>query len=282
MDYFAIYADFLKNSLAPRRPLRIVFDCSNGTTGLVLEKLFAGQQSCETTLLNKIPDGNFPAHGPNPLAAGAFNQLSAEVISKKADLGAIFDADGDRVFFVDNLGRPIEPAAAILLLSERFGGSIALPVNVGPFVRERLRALGREVVDARVGHYFLKKIMREKDLDFCAEQSGHYYFKKFFGLDSGIFAVIEFINAASALSVTLSDWIATLPPHWISEEINFEVADKEAALKRLKKLYERSAQKTSDLDGLSFEFADWWFNVRSSNTEDLLRLNLEAKSKKIF
>lgn len=282
MDYLKLYADFLGRYLKPKRPLKIVFDCSNGTTGLVLEKLFADQQNCETTLLNKRPDGNFPAHGPNPMAEGAMDGLGREVAEKKADLGAVFDADGDRVFFVDDAGRKIEPAAAILLLGSRFKGAIALPVNIGPFVREQLAANGHETIDARVGHYFMKKLLKEKGSAFAAEQSGHYYFEHFFSLDSGILAAVEFINAVSELNMPLSAWVDQLPPRWISEEINFRVADKAAALAKLKSVYASAAAKVSELDGLSLQFADWWCNVRASNTENFLRLNLEARSGELF
>ena len=282
MEYFSIYADFLKAYLKPKRPIKVVMDCSNGTVGLVLESLFADKHWRETVLLNKNPDGNFPAHGPNPLASGAADELARVVVDSKADLGAIFDADGDRVFFVDNLGRKLDPAAAAILLAENFKGGIVLPANVGPFVRKELSRRGHETLNSRVGHYFLKKVMREKDLDFGAEQSGHFYFKKFFGLDSGIFAAIESINSVSGLTGKLSDWVDTLSSRWISEETNFLVADKKKAILELQNRYAAAAVEVSDLDGLSFQFSDWWFNVRPSNTEDLLRLNLEADNQKLF
>ncbi len=283
MDYFRLYAEYLSEFLDVKQPLRVVFDCSNGTTGLVLKNLFAGKQTpIEAKLINERPDGNFPAHGPNPLAKGALDQLASAVVMSKSDLGAVFDADGDRVFFTDNLGRLVRPAAAILLLVSRFAGDLALPVNVGPFVKKALSKIGRKAIDSRVGHYFLKKLIKEKQLDFAAEQSGHYYFKEFFGLDSGILAALEFINAAADLRQPLAQWINQLPPHFISEEINFEVADKAAAIAALKEKYGSSAKKTSELDGLSMEFDQWWFNVRPSNTENLLRLNLEAESESWF
>ncbi len=282
MNYIKPYADFLRSSFSPKRSLRIVFDCSDGTTGMVLEALFSVKQNCETILLNKNPDGNFPAHGPNPLSEGAFDQLSEAVIKNKADLGIIFDADGDRAFFVDDLGRRLDPSAAILMLAARFTGEVVLPVNIGPFVRKRLAEMNRQTVDSRIGHYFLKKITRERGADFAAEQSGHYYFKKFFGLDSGILSAIEFVCAVGELSVPLSVWVNQLPHRWISEEINFKVIDKEKALTQLKSDYSKNASRISELDGLSFEFKNWWFNVRPSNTEDFLRLNLEAENEQLF
>ena len=282
MNYANLYANFLKKFIKPKRPLKVVLDCSNGTTGPVLEQLFAVEQNCKTLLLNKNPDGNFPAHGPNPLAEGAMAELGREVVKNKADFGAVFDADGDRVFFVDDRGRRLDPTAATLILAKRFKGSLALPMNIGPFLRKELAAAGHEVADSRVGHYFLKKLMKEKKLGFAAEQSGHYYFKNFFNLDSGIFAAVEFINAVSELSGPLSKWVDAIAPRWISEETNFNVADKAAALEKLKSTYAPAAEKISELDGLSVWLGSWWFNVRASNTENLLRLNLEADSEALF
>ncbi len=261
--------------------MKAVFDCSNGTTGLVLEKVFAGARDLAPMLRNAVPDGDFPAHGPNPLATGALDDLSKEVKAANADCGAIFDADGDRVFFADDRGRKVEPAAAILMLAGRFRGDIALPVNIGPFVRGELAKAGRAVHDSRIGHYFLKKLMKEKQLSFAAEQSGHYYFNDFFGLDSGIFAALEFLDAVSELPEPLSAWIDRLPPHWISEEINFEVHDKDEAFARLLRRYSDQG-KVSKLDGISIECPEWWCNVRASNTEPLVRLNLEATNADLY
>ncbi len=282
MNYIRLYADFLKKNLHPSRPISLVCDCSNGTAGLVLKELFAGIPHLTVQMLHDRPDGNFPAHGPNPLAEGAQEELRRTVIRVHADAGVIFDADGDRVFFVDEKGNSLEPAAAILFLANCFRGDVLLPVNIGPFVRSQLLQQGRAAVDVRVGHHFVKQAMRAGGMEFAAEQSGHYYFKNFFYFDSGIFAAIQFANAVSALPMPLSEWIRQLPPHWISGEVNFEVADKEKKLKQLHLAYASQASRIQELDGLSMEFPDWWFNVRASNTENLIRLNMEATREQVF
>ena len=253
------------------------------------------------------------------MAEGAMDDLSKAVLAKKADLGVIFDADGDRVFFVDDKGRPVIPDAAIFLLAKDFKGSVVLSVNVGILARELLTENRRKIIDSRVGHYFVKKIIKGKKINFAAEISGHYYFK-FEGFsargaclpdrqaclsgrqgpaywDSGIFAAIEFMNQVSRLkearlapkrfgAASLSEWIDSLPKYFRSGELNFEVKNKEEAIKKIETCYKNRAKKISHLDGLTMEggppAGEWRFNLRPSNTEDLLRLNLEAKDKIFF
>lgn len=283
MNYCNLYVNFLKKFLKLKRKLRVVFDCSNGTTGKVLKELFrdpsirSGRPS--VFFINEEPDGRFPAHGPNPMAEGALRDLRSAVLKHKADLGVIFDADGDRVFFVDDCGREIHPDIVAALISKNYKGPVILDVRAGYLARELIGA--KRVVDSRVGHYFIKKLMHQKKIGFAAEISGHYYFKDFFYADSGIFAAIMFINEVSRIS-KLSSWIDKLPKYYQSGEINFVVKDKEVAMKKIEERFKKSARKISHLDGLRMEFEAWWFNLRPSNTEDLLRLNLEAKEKNVF
>lgn len=292
MNYIKLYTNFLEKFLKPLRqaqgrpPLKVVFDCSNGTTGKILGELFrdpslrSGQPS--VFLINKKPDGRFPAHGPNPMLEGAMNDLSKAVLKNKADLGVIFDADGDRVFFVDDRGKEVINDVPIILLAKNFSGPIVLTINVGILARDLLEKSGKKILDSRVGHYFIKQVVRKKKINFAAERSGHYYFKKFFYADSGIFAAIQFINSVSGLKEKLSDWIDELPQYYRSGEINFEIHDKESAMKRVEKYYSESAPKVSRLDGLTMESKEWWFNLRPSNTENLIRLNFEARDRKVF
>lgn len=285
MNYTKLYIDFLKNFLKPKNPLKVVFDCSNGTTGIILKELFrdpslrSGRLSA--VLINDNPDGRFPAHGPNPMLEGAMNDLSKAVLKNKADLGVIFDADGDRVFFVDDRGREVINDVPIILLAKNFSGPVALTINVGLLARDFLEKSGKRIFDSRVGHYFIKKVIKEKRINFAAERSGHYYFKDFFYADSGILAATQFINSVSRLKKRLSIWIDKLPRYYRSGEINFEIKDKEAAMERVEK-YISENRKVSRLDGLTVESREWWFNLRPSNTENLIRLNLEARNKKIF
>lgn len=291
MDYINIYADFLKNFLKPQRKLKVVFDCSNGTAGIILKNLKT--KKLKAILINQIPDGNFPAHGPNPLKFGALKQLQNEVKKQKADLGMIFDADADRVFFVDNLGRFVNPdIIARLLIWHLKPRKVIIDIRTGWLVRKpttnnlRPTTNNQQLIISRVGHYFIKKLMREIKANFAAEYSGHYYFKKFFYADSGILAAIEAINAVSKLPYKLSDFIDLLPQYHRSDELNFKVKNPQECLKKIEqalkaKNYKLKA-KISYLDGLTMEFEEWWFNLRPSNTEPLIRLNIEAKSKKLL
>lgn len=296
MDYLRTYTNFLESKIKLVKPMSVVLDCSNGTTGKVLKELFreAGSRKQESRIihdskfiiLNSTPDGNFPAHGPNPMAKGAMEQLKKAVLKNKADFGAIFDADGDRVFFVDDRGREV-PADAILgWLGQVFRGPVVVDARVGYLAREMLKALGKKIIESRVGHYFIKKLMKEKGAGFGGELSGHYYFPLDGGyFDSGILAAIHFANEVSELKAvggTLSEWLDDLPRYYRSGELNFAVKDKVKAMAAVEKKYRRLAKRISKLDGLKMEFSDWWFVLRSSNTENLLRLVMEAKNKKVL
>ena len=321
MDYQKQYVDFFKKFVKIKKPLKVVFDCSNGTTGIILKELFRKRQATSDkrqvnyVLLNAKPDGNFPAHGPNPLVKGAMRQVGREVREPRrwvgaptakrvgADLGIIFDGDGDRVFFIDNKGRWIDPNESAYVLTRMFKP----PYVVGIVSSWRLKKLKvenrkRQVFISQVGHYFFKKLMREKKATLGLEHSGHYYFKDFFYCDSGIFAAIQVINFVSGLKTDFANWLDNLPKYYRSGEINFEVRDKEKVLNKIEKRYKNQGCKISKLDGLTVEFGpsplkerflskhlashsfkgEGWFNVRPSNTEPLLRLNVEATGKKLF
>ncbi len=277
MNYFNSYSNFLKRFLKIKRPLRVVFDCSNGTTGAVLEKLAVGNRKLKAAFLNKKPDGNFPGHGPNPLAEGAKSQLEKEVRKQKADLGVIFDADGDRVFFVDDLGRSIDADKVGYILMGDFKPPVIISV-----ISSWLLKKNRGMVICRVGHYFFKKVMRAKKAFFGAEPSGHYYFKEFFYCDSGILAAIKFINFISCLDIKLSKYLDSLPKYYRAPEMNFKTDNKKEIIRKIEQKYKNSASRIFKLDGLTMEFKDWWFNVRPSGTENLLRLNLEASQEAVL
>ena len=326
MDYQKQYVDFFKKFVKIKKPLKVVFDCSNGTTGIILKELFRKRQATSDkrqvnyVLLNAKPDGNFPAHGPNPLVKGAMRQVGREVREPRrwvgaptakrvgADLGIIFDGDGDRVFFIDNKGRWIDPNESAYVLTRMFKP----PYVVGIVSSWRLKKLKvenrkRQVFISQVGHYFFKKLMREKKATLGLEHSGHYYFKDFFYCDSGIFAAIQVINFVSALKMPFSEWLDTLPKYYRSGEINMKLVTSEKRqvkriLEKIEKRYKNQGCKISKLDGLTVEFGpsplkereakrfgrnysfkgEGWFNVRPSNTEPLLRLNVEATGKKLF
>ena len=317
MNHITIYANFLKRFLNPKRKLKVVFDCSNGTTGMILKRLKI--KDLRFKIINDEPDGNFPAHGPNPWAEDAMNQLKKEVLRRKADLGIIFDADGDRVFFVDNLGHVVEPdVIARLLIWQLQPKKVVFDIRAGWLVK-KIQDLRFKIYESRVGHFYIKKLMRKTGADLGVEKSGHYYFKKFFNCDAGILTAIEIINAVSKLPYSLAYFSDLLPQYYRSGEINIKIKNsnpksQKFLLKKIEKYFKskttnpdarsglRLKHRSYKLDGLTMEFEGWpasrslgegglasrslsegwWFNIRPSNTEPLIRLNIEAESQKIL
>ena len=286
MDYLNLYINFLKKYINLKRPLRVVFDCSNGTTGLIIKHLFTDKGlKIKSYFLYAKPDGNFPGHGPNPISTGAMDFLKKEVVTKKADLGIIFDADGDRVLFVNDGGDEVSAEEVALLLGSKAKRVILTP-NIGFVARELLSKQKKKVYESRVGHYFVKKAMLRHNADFGIETSDHIYLKKFQYNDSAILSAILFMNSASRLSLQLSKWKKQLPVYYKSSEMNFSVLDKSKAMQNITMAYEDRALKISKEDGIKMEFKSgkqqWWFLLRASANENLLRLTMEAKSKDIF
>ncbi len=304
MNYINLYANFLKKFLRPQRKLKVIFDCSNGTTGLILKKLLKNDSLIDYKLINQFPDGNFPGHEPDPMKRFALSDLRLAVIKNKADLGIIFDADGDRAFFIDNFGRFIDPdAIARLLIWKLKPGKIIIDVRTGWLVKNITNHChgcpeisNIKIIESRVGHYFIKKLMRKIDADFAAEYSGHYYLKKFFYADSGIMTAIETINTISRLPYSPADFNDLLPQYYRSGEINIKISKSQIAkgkaqslFKKIEKKLKNRATKISHLDGLTMEFNPsagsgqaWRFNIRPSNTEPIIRLNIEATDKKLL
>lgn len=286
MDYLSVYTRFLKSFLKPKRKLRVVFDCSNGSAGIILARLFQESKNIEAILVNEKPDGNFPAHGPDPLQLGALDQLAEAVIKNKADLGAIFDADADRVFFVDDKGRAVYPDVATTLFCQNFKGAVVLTIDVGLLPREWLVSRKRKVFDTRVGSYFIKQMIKKYRAEFGAEYSSHFYFKKFFNSDSGILGSILMTNIVSKLKQPLSEWIDALPKFYRSGLMNFPISagkSREEVIQSIEEHYKDKAKEIIKIDGLKVILSsEAWFLIRSSNTEPLLRLTFESKDKAVF
>jgi len=269
MKYLNSYVNFLNKSIKLKKPLSVVFDCSNGTTGIVLKKLKI--PFSKKIILNSKPDGNFPAHGPNPSSFKALKQLSSTVKKTKADLGIAFDADGDRAFFVDETGKFIEPYLIAYLLFLN---------NKPPFVADitTFESLNYAKIAqpktflSRNGTYFIKKEMLKRKANVGAEFSGHYYFKDFFYADSGIFTAIKVINIVSKLPYSLSNFKKLIPRQVTVKEFNFKSIDYKKITEKLIQLYQKKSKKIIKTDGITFEFKKGWFTIRPSNTEQLIRL----------
>lgn len=287
MNYSTVYADFLKKLIRPDRKIKTVFDCSNGAVGLIAKKLKNKKLNLE--IINEKPDGRFPAHGPNPLKKTALRDLRLAVRRRKADMGVIFDADGDRAIFMDNLGRIADSDIIGYLLINHLRPKKTV---IDPRSGWLLKKTQNQTITAksRVGHYFIKKQMRKTKTELAVEKSGHYYFRVLDGyFDSGILAAIQTINALSRLPYSLADFINLIPQYYRSGEINLKTENQRKILKAIEKKYKKTAAKISKIDGLTMEFNPsassgqaWWFNLRQSNTEPFIRLNVEATSKKLL
>ncbi len=272
MDYTQIYADFLKTHIALKRPLKIVCDCSNGPTGMVLQKLI-NIPNLELIIINDNLDGDFPAHGPNPLVEGASDQASQKVLETGADFAVIFDADGDRAFFVDNKGQfMLSFMTTILLFKNREGGFVSDELVFQSLKHMKVFPEGT-VHPSKVGSVFVKTKLQEIFGSTGAEFSGHYYFKDFFGADSGIFTMIQVANTVASLSSSISDFVATLPPQVLSNnEIKLGSLKWDEVQKKIESHYSGKNVGMTYLDGLTLDFGTTWLCIRPSNTEPILRV----------
>lgn len=228
------------------------------------------------------PDGTFPNHPPDPLEEANRQEIMKRVVEEGADLGIAWDGDADRCFFIDDTGAFVPGDFATTILGEIFcrrekGVRIVYDVRASRAVRDRVEAAGGQALMNRVGHAFIKKRMRDENAIFGGEVSGHFYFRDNFFADNGIIPALMMLEIVSRSPVKLSELLRPLREHYhISGEINSRVSDTEAALGRIEARFRDG--RISRLDGLSVDYDDWHFNVRPSNTEPLLRLNLEAYS----
>jgi phosphomannomutase len=264
--------------------LKIAVDTANGMGGLILPKLFERVKSEPIKLFWEI-DGSFPNHEANPLKLETLKWLQEAVVREKADFGAAFDGDGDRVAFVDEKGEPvpgdfITALIGVEMLKKKPGAKILYDIRSSWVVPEEIKKAGGIPVPCRVGHGLIKRQMREEGGYFAGELSSHYYFSDFYYTDNGDLAFLNMIKLILSAGKPLSEIVSPLKRYYHTPEINSEVSDVEAKLKEIKSVY--SNGRISELDGVTIEFDDWWMNVRPSQTEPLLRLNLEAKTKELM
>lgn len=261
--------------------LKIVVDAANGMDGLVLPKLFDGK-NCTVYPLYWEPDGTFPNHEANPLKEETLDTLRQKVVEVGADLGVAYDGDGDRVGFVDEKGDIVQgdmitALIAKEMLKEKPGATIMYDLRSSWAVKEEIEKAGGVPYMYRVGHGLIKTKMREVNAFFAGELSSHYYFSNFYITDNGDMAMLEIIKLLVDEGRPLSELVAPILRYHHSPEINSEVKYVNAKLAEIKDRY--GTGRIFELDGLTVEFDDWWFNVRPSQTEPLLRLNVEAKTK---
>lgn len=267
------------------KKIKIIADAANSMGALYLEKIFAKLPG-ESIALNFNLDGNFPAHEADPLKEENLEELKRAVISKEADLGIASDGDGDRIFFVDDRGEIINPAIIRGLLSQSFlkdkpGAKIGYDVRPGKITPDMITASGGEAILTRVGHSLIKEQMIKEDIYFAGESSGHFYFNSPIGcFEFPSLMILKLLLIFSSSNKKISEQIKPFQKYYLSGEINRQVEDKEAVLNALERKYQDG--KINKLDGLSVNYDDFWFNVRASNTEAKIRLNLEAITPEIM
>jgi phosphomannomutase len=285
IEVVSVLKEFQEGALAMIRqgekvkPMKLVVDGGNGMAGPMMRPLLK-HLSMDTVELYFEPDGNFPDHEPNPLLEENRKLISETVKKEKADLGIAWDGDADRCFFIDSEGTFVDGDFLTALLAESLlqkkgGGHILYDVRASRAVPDTVEAAGGTSELNRVGHAFFKARMRETDAIFGGEVSGHYYFKDFFCADSGTIPALLILELLCEKDTTMAELMKEFRSrYFISGEINSEVDDQEGKMEEIAERY--SDGEITRLDGISVDYDDWHFNVRPSNTEPLLRLNLES------
>jgi phosphomannomutase len=266
------------------RPLKIVVDAGNGMAGKMLPPIF------EKLPFEYVPmyfelDGSFPNHPPNPIEPQNIKELQERVVAEGAEFGAAFDGDADRVFVVDEKGVTISgdllaTLVANNVLEKEPGATILYSAVCSKAFPELVEREGGKAIRTKAGHSIIKPQMRANGAAFGGEHSGHFYFRDNYFADSGIIAMLTVAELVARQKGPLSELLAPIDPYVRSGEINSKVKDQEATLKEVEEYYtQRDDPKIDHLDGLTVDFGDWWFSLRPSNTEPLLRLNVEASDR---
>jgi phosphomannomutase len=273
--------------VASIKPLRIVIDAANGMAGAMLPPVLEWLPAVQTQRYFFAPDGTFPNHEPNPLLPENREFIIAKTLEEQADFGVAFDGDADRCFFVDDTGEFVAgdfvtALLAELVLQKEPGAKIIYDVRASWAVPDTIRRDGGIPLVNRVGHAFIKHRMREEDAAFAGEVSGHYYFRDFSQADSGVIPFLLMLELVSKKGQRLSEILRPFRErYFITGELNTPVEDVEATLRELRERFGNEG-RVIELDGLSVEAHDWQMNVRPSNTEPLLRLNLEARTPELM
>jgi phosphomannomutase len=264
--------------VAALRPMKVVADTANGMGGYIVPRVFE-RLPVELTVLFPELDGTFPNHPADPIQPENLKDLQRVVLDQRADVGLAFDGDADRVFLVDDQAQPVSGAltteiVARGMLERNPGETIVHNLICSKAVPELVTEMGGTPVRTRVGHSFIKQVMADSNAVFGGEHSGHYYFRDNFRADSGLIAALVVLQEISKADAPLSEIRIPLERYAQSGEINSRVSDPQAVIELVSQHYGDAEQDR--LDGLTCDFGEWWFNLRPSNTETLLRLNLEA------
>ncbi len=287
VDLLSKYAEHVARFARLQRPIDIAIDAANGMAGYTLPAILGRLPLIRAHTLFMDPDGTFPNHEANPLKEENLDPVRELVKKTRAPIGVSFDGDADRCCFVDERGRTVgnDLVTALLarvILKQKPGAPIVYDLRSSWVVREEISRAGGVPIRDRVGHSFIKATMRKRGAIFGGELSGHFYFAENYTCDSGVIAMVSALNLLESDARPFSRMADELRRYASTGEVNFEVADKDAAIAALKREYRDGRQ--DELDGITVEYGDlgarewWWFNVRASNTEPLLRLNLEASN----
>ena len=265
------------------RPMKVIADTANGMGGLVAPQVLGALPGMQLEVLFGELDGTFPNHPADPIQPENLRDLQARVLATGADIGLAFDGDADRVFLVDELGKPVSGSlttamVARSILTKHPGSKIIHNLICSKALPEVVRESGGEPIRTRVGHSFIKAVMADTGAIFGGEHSGHYYFRDNWRADSGLIAALHVLELMSLAGpdAKLSELRKPFERYVGSGEINTKVSSPKAVLARVEGVYANKGAELDHLDGLTVDFGSWWFNLRPSNTEPLLRLNLEA------
>jgi phosphomannomutase len=283
-DLLPGYASYLKTlvDLSGIRPLKVVVDAGNGMAGHTVPKVFEGLPIDLVPMYFEL-DGSFPNHEPNPIDPANLVDLQQMVVKTSADIGLAFDGDADRCFVVDERGEIVSPSVLTALIAVRElerepGATVIHNLITSKSVPEIVESHGGTAVRTRVGHSFIKAVMAEHGAIFGGEHSGHFYFRDFWFADSGMLAGLHTLAALGGQDEPLSELLSEYAGNVMSGEINSHVSDQAATTALVRESFaSRPGIKADNLDGLTIMAQDWWFNLRPSNTEPLLRLNVEAE-----
>jgi phosphomannomutase len=282
LDLLEAWADHVRGFVdaSVLRPLTVVADTANGMGGLVVPLVFSGLPFKLDVLFGEL-DGTFPNHPADPIQPENLVDLQARVLEVGADVGLAFDGDADRVFLIDEAGEGISGSlttalVASSMLAKHPGATVLHNLICSKVVPETVTALGGTPIRTRVGHSYIKQVMAETGAVFGGEHSGHYYYRDNFRADSGVITALLVLEMMSVAARPLSELVAPFRHYADSGEINTTVSDPIATVEAMARALQGTGASLDGLDGLTADYGDWWFNVRPSNTEPLLRLNVEA------
>jgi len=284
-DILPEYTKWLIEKIGPLKPFKIIADAGNGIAGLSATPVFKAF-GLKVEELYFEPDGRFPNHQPNPAEEKNLQDTVKRVLGSKADLGIVFDGDGDRAFFIDELGKPVHvtfllAAIACEELKSHPGERVYYDLRFSKKIVEAIRRAGGVPVKTKVGNPFYKEQLILQGGLMAAEYSGHFMYKQHYGLDDGLFSALKVLYWLSRTGKSMSGFVAPYQKGvYISGEVNVEVEDPPAVVKKLEEKYRDG--KIDRLDGVTVEYPRWWFNLRPSNTEPVVRLNIEADSEQLL